>query len=503
MNAPVGDGLDHKHWMIPVLVVLIGVFMSILSSSIVNVAIASIMAVFNTDTDGVQWVSIAYMLAMAMVIPLSGWLGDKFGLKRLYLASMAAFTIGSVFCASAWNIESLIVARIIQALGGGMMSPLVMAMIYRLVPKEQIGSGMGIMGMSLLVAPAVGPTLGGWLVEYVNWRWIFLLNVPIGAVGLILGWFLIPSFKREPVGKLDIPGAVTAALGFSGLLYGLSKGNSWGWTSEATILTFVGSVGVLVLFVLIELWSPEPLLDVTVFAYPSFTFANILVGITTIGMFSALFYIPLFLQSIRGLGAMQTGLIMFPAAILSAVVMPLSGKLYDRLGPKIPVVIGLLIMSLMTWMFSEITLDTSIATITWWLVWRGLGMALCMMPAQTAALSDLPVRLISRASSVTNLIRNVASSFGIAIMTLLITQRGSFHRARMSDALCSDNTAYTSWMGGNPAVGGALMSGHIAKQSYVFALQDVFILTSALILLALVPAVFLRKRTTLPGPSTL
>jgi len=487
------DGLDHQHWVGPVLVVLIGVFMSILSSSIINVAIASIMTVFNTDTAGVQWVSTAYMLAMAMVIPLSGWMSDKWGLKNVYLASMAAFIVGSLICAAAWNLESLIVARVLQALGGGLMAPLVMAMIYRLVPRKQIGAGMGIMGMALLVAPAVGPTLGGWLVEYVHWRWIFLINLPVGIIGLVLGVFFIPDFRREPVGKLDLPGAITAALGFAGLLYVLSKGNEWGWGSEATILTLVASVGILVVFVLIELWSPSPLLDVKVFAYPSFTFANISVGIITIGMFAALFYIPLFLQAIRGMGAMETGLIMFPAALASAVMMPVAGRLFDRFGPRIVMVVGLGGMAFVTWLLAGINLDTSLFTVMWWLIWRGVAMGLCMMPAQTAALNDIPVLLVSRASSVSNLIRNVASSFGIAIMTVLMSQRSVFHRARLTETLNTDNPAFTGWMGGNPAAGPALISTQIAKQSYVMSIRDVFILTAAFTLLAIVPALFLKK----------
>jgi EmrB/QacA subfamily drug resistance transporter len=490
--ADTGDGLDHKHWVGPLLIVLIGVFMSILSSSIVNVAIASIMTVFNTDTSGVQWVSTAYMLAMAMIIPLSGWLSDKWGLKTVYLASMVVFLLGSLVCAMAWNLESLIVARVLQALGGGLMSPLVMAMIYRLVPRRQIGAGMGIMGMALLVAPAVGPTLGGWLVEYVNWRWIFLINLPIGILGLVLGYLAIPEFKKEPVGKLDVPGAITAAAGFAGLLFVLSKGNEWGWSSEATILTLVASIGVLVLFVLVEFWSPSPLLDIKVFAYPSFTYANITVGITTIGMFAALFYIPLFLQSIRGMGAMETGLIMFPAAIASALMMPVAGKLYDRFGPRIVVIVGLCAMAFVTGLLSTIDLDTSLVVLMWWLIWRGVAMGLCMMPAQTAALSDIPVVLVSRASSVTNLIRNVASSFGIAIMTVLMNDRSIYHRARLTEGLNSNNTTFTSWIAQTPA-GSTLLTAHVTRQAYVMSIRDVFYLTAVLTLVAVVPAAFLKK----------
>jgi len=488
------DGLDHKHWIVPVLVALIGVFMSILDSAIVNVAIPSIMTVFNTDASGVEWVSTAYMLAMGMIVPMSGWMGEKLGVKELYIWSLVAFTAGSMLCAAAWNLESLIAARVIQAIGGGMLMPTVMAMIYKLVPRDKMGGAMGIFGIALIFAPAIGPTLGGWLVEYVDWRWIFTINLPVGIIGVLLAVFMIPEFKHEgKVGKFDLPGAITAAVGFAGLLYVLSKGNEWGWTSEETILTLVGSLGVLLIFILIELWSPSPLLDLKVFLYPSFTYANIAVVITTIGMFAGLFYIPFFLQSIRGLGAMETGLMMLPGALASGLFMPLSGALYDKFGPKVVMVVGLVLMASMTWMFGTISLDTSLATIVLWNVGRGLAMGLSMMPAQTAAMADLPPQLISRATSVISIIRNVASSFGIAMMTVLLTQRNTLHHERMTDALSPDNLAYTGFLTDNPVAGPSMIASHLAKQSFVAGIQDVFLLTAAFTLLAVVPSLFLKK----------
>ncbi len=488
--------LDHRHWALPVLVTLIGVFMSILDTSIVNVAISSIMTVFNTDTSGVEWVSTGYMLAMGMVTPLTGWLGDRIGLKRLYLWCLVAFTAGSVLCAAAWNIESLIAARIIQALGGGMLMPVVMSIIYRLVPREQMGGAMGIFGMAIIVAPAVGPTLGGYLVEYVDWRWIFTINLPVGILGVVLGLFLIPEFARHPDNKkFDLPGAITAALGFGGLLFVLSKGNDWGWTDERTVLLLAASLGILVIFVLIELWSPEPLLDLKVFAFPSFTLANLALIVTAIAMFAGLFYIPLFLQSTRGMGAMETGVLMFPSALASGIFMPISGKLYDRFGPRVLIIAGLLLMAFTTWLLAGITLDTSQSEITWWLIWRGVAMGLCMMPIQTAAMNDIPVHLVSRATSVTAINRNISSSFGIAIMTLLVSQRNTFHTARMSDSVGPDNVSYISWLTANPGVGPTVFHSTMAKQAFVFAIQDIFLLTAIFVLSAVIPSFFLRKKS--------
>lgn len=490
MNA--SEGPAAGSWLIPVLVALIGVFISVLSSSIINVANASIMAVFNTDTAGVQWVSTAYTLAMAMIIPMSGWLGDKFGLKRLYVLSLAVFVAGSVLCAVAWSLESLIVARIIQAVGGGILSPVVTAMVYRLVPRKEIGGAMGILGMAILVAPAVGPTLGGWLVQYVSWRWIFVLNLPIGILGLLLAVLLLPEFRRDPAGKFDLPGAVTAALGFAGLLYVLSKGSSWGWTSEATVLLFVASVGLLVLFVLIELFSPSPLLDMKVFAVPSFTLANLIFALINIAMFAGLFYVPLFLQAIMGLGPLQVGMVMLPGALVSAVMMPIAGKLFDRFGPLFSVVGGLLFLAYCTWLFTGLAVETSQTTVMLWLVLRSVALGLCSMPAQTAAMGDIPTPLISRASAVVNLVRNVASSFGVAGMTVLMTQRSVFHQARIRESLTTDNRALTDWLTSNPA-GQSVLSIHLGQVVYVAAIRDVFLVTAFLTLAAVVPALFLKK----------
>jgi len=463
------------------LAALVGVFMAFLDQNAVNVAIAPMMAVFNTNAAGIEWVSTAYLLAGGMVVPLSGWLGDRLGLKRLYLWCLLVFTVGSVLCAASWSLESLIAARVLQALGGGLMMPVVMAMIFRIIPRDQMGTGMGIFGMVMVVAPALAPTLGGLLVEYVNWRWIFLINLPIGVVGALVAVSTLPEFPKSPENKpFDLPGAVTATLGFGGLLYVLSKGSEWGWTSEATVLTLVACVGILGLFVLIELGSTDPLLDLRVFLIPSFTYTNLLVIPIMMGMFAVLFYVPVFLQSIRGMGAMETGMLMFPAALATGLFSPVAGQLYDRFGPKLMMLAGILLMAVTTWLLSGITLATSLGTITWWLVLRGLAMGL--LPIQMAAMADIPKPMLSRATAMLSILRSLVASFGIALMTVLLTQRNTFHTARLSEAVTGD-----------AAVPG--LPGLVAQQSYVLSLQDVFLLTSGVILLALVPAFFLKKKS--------
>lgn len=498
-------GKSGYHWLAPVLVALIGAFMSILDSSIVNVAVPTIMNVFNAGPNSVQWVSTIYTLALGVVIPLSGWLGDRLGYKRLYMLSMAGFVAGSMLCTLAWDLNSLIVARVIQAAGGGMIMPTTMAMIYRMVPRDKIGSGMGILGIALLVAPAIGPTLGGYLVEYVEWRWIFTINLPIGVVGIVLAWFVLPEFQSKHPGKLDIGGAVTSAAALFCLLLALSKGSDWGWGDEKTVLLFFVSAVSFALFIYLELTSENPLLDLRAFKYRSFTLANLTLVVTTVGMFSGLFFLPLFLQSIRGMGAMETGLLMMPGALVSGALMPVTGRLFDKIGPRPLVITGLLLLAFVTFLFRNLNLATAATTVMVWTMFRGITMPFAMIPAQTAAMVDIPTELIGRASALTNIVSRVSSSFGIAVLTSMLTSRQAVHSARLSWGLTAANPAVVSLLNrAGAAMGGgahgrgialALVQGMVAKSSFVNAIDDVFIVTAAFTLIALVPALFLRKGT--------
>ena len=505
------DGTGHmKHWMAPVLVALIGAFMSILDSSIVNVAIPTIMNVFNAATSEVQWISTIYLLAQGVVVPLSGWLGDRFGFKRLYIVSLVVFTAGSLFCGLAWDLNSLIGARVIQALGGGMIMPTMMSMVFRIVPRDKIGTGMAVFGLALMVGPALGPTLGGYIVEYVDWRWIFTINLPIGVIGVLLAWMVLPEFQSKHPGRLDIGGAITAAVTLFCLLLALSKGQEWGWADEKTVLLFVASIFGLVLFVYSQLTSDNPLLDLRVFRYRSFLVSNILVIVTTIGLYAGMFFIPLFLQSIRGMGAMETGFLMMPGALASGAMMAVVGKLYDKVGPRPLAIIGILGLATLTYTFHNLNLETATGTIMVWTLFRGAVMAFANMPAQTASLVDVPVELIGRASSISNIIRSVASSFGIAWLTSVLTSRQAYYAARYSWTVTASDPTVTQTLqslgaafgGGAAGQAGALATirGLVAQKAFVNGIDDIFIVAAGVALIALIPAFYLRRGTGVSGP---
>ena len=491
------------HWMAPVLVALIGAFMSILDTSIVNVAIPTMMNVFNVGTSEIQWVSTIYLLALGVVVPFSAWLGDRLGFKRLYIVSLAAFTVGSLLCALAWDLNSLIIARVIQAVGGGMIMPTTMAMIFRMVPRNQFGSAMGIFGIALLVAPAIGPTLGGYLVEYVDWRWIFTINLPVGVIGILLSLFVLPEFQSAHPGKLDWAGGITSAGGLFCLLLALTKGPDWGWTAEPTVILLTLAFFALVLFVYIELTAENPLLSLKVFTYRSFTMANLMVLVVSIVMFSGLFFLPLFLQSFRGLGAMETGLLMMPGALISGLMMPVVGRLFDRLGPRPLAVTGIVLLVFISWLFHFLNLATATSTIILWTVIRGLVLPLANMPAQTAAMVDIPTELVGRASAMTNIVQRVASSFGIAVLTSVLTTRQVLHGQWLAWTVNPSNPAAMSALAHAGAVMGggargrglalAFLQGQALKTGFVNGIDDVFLITAVITAIAFVPALFLKR----------
>lgn len=480
-------------FIVVLIIILIGGFMSMLDSSIVNVAISAMMSSFGVGADEIDWVLTIYMLVLGVAVPCSGWLGDYFGLKKFYLISLAVFTIGSACCAFAWDVPSLTVARGIQAIGGGMIMPLTMAMIYRITPRKNIGKAMAGYGMVFVVAPAIGPTIGGYLVEYIDWRWIFTINLPIGVAGILLGILFIPAMEGIEPGKFDKWGAFLAASGMFSILLVLSEGPGWGWASFKSIMLIYASFVFMGLFIWWELNNPEPLLDIRIFKNLNYTMGNIALVLITVGMYGVLFYIPIFLQAVRGMGALETGLLMLPPALVSAVAMPISGALFDKYGPKAPASIGVLLLAFSTYMFSNIDLYSPVSFIIFWNSIRSIGLGLAMMPAQTALMSEIPQQKVGRASAMNNIITRVSGSFGIAILAVIMTQRTAYHSAVISWFVSPDSIAAVGSMG---AAASDLMSQigtSIFQTSYVRSINDIFIITGIITFCALLPAIFLKK----------
>ncbi|MDT7636166.1 MAG: hypothetical protein QOC83_454 [Pseudonocardiales bacterium] len=410
-------------WMVPLVVLIFGMFMSVLDTSIVNVAIPTIQKDFGAATDDIQWIATAYTLALGVIVPLSGWLGDRLGMTRVYLVCLVLFAGASALCGLSWNLNSMIFFRILQAIPGGVLPVVCMSMLYAIVPREKIGSAMGIYGLGIIVGPAIGPTLGGYLVEYVDWRLIFYINVPIGIVGAMAGFALLPKMAPTSTRKLDWWGFLTIGSGLFAMLLATSKGTDWGWSSYAVVGLLVYSGFAFALFVVIEFELDEPLLDLRVFLVWPFVNSLLLISILSIGLNAILFYLPLFMQEGQGIQALQTGLTLLPEALMMAVLMPVAGTLYDKIGPRWPAVIGLLIAAYGGYLLCRINPNMSQQDVVIWTCVRAAGNGLAMMPIMTAGLAAIPAAFASSGSPVNNIAQRVSGSLGLAGLTVLATSQ--------------------------------------------------------------------------------
>lgn len=490
-----------------IIVILIGTFMAILNGSIVNVALPRIMAIFNASPDRIQWVLTVYIMTLGVIMPITGYLGDTFGYKRMYFVALSIFTLGSALCGLSWNVNSLVAARIIQAVGGGIMQPLGMAFIYRVTPRERIGTVMGIWGIAAMAAPAIGPTLGGYLVEYVNWRLIFYVNVPIGIANLFLATVLLKETPLIKGKRFDMVGLISSTVGLFCLLLALSQGNRHGWSSLYIVSLLSLAAVTLTLFVYNELNHSEPLLELRLFQNRLFSVSIIVGSVLNIGMFGAMFLLPLLLQNVFGQTAMKTGLILFPAALVTAIFMPISGRIFDKYGARGVVMVGLILVTGTTYKMGFFNEFTPFAVMSVWLVIRGIGMGLSMMPVTTVGMTTVPMALIGRGSALGNVIRQVAASLGIAMFTTIMQNRQVYHYHRLAESVDPHSTALLSWqqplndlaisqgwsLGITQVLQSSLITRELAKQSMVHAIGDCFLVASAFCLLAVILAFMIKE----------
>jgi len=423
--AKAAPAQSDNSWIVPLAVLIVGMFMSVLDTSIVNVAIPKMQTALSASPDDIEWVVTGYTLVLGMVVPLSGWLGLRLGLTRLYVISMVGFALGSGLCGLAWNLDSMIAFRVLQAIPGGVLPVATMTLLFQIVPPARIGTAMGMYGLGVVVAPAIGPTLGGALVEYVDWRLIFIINVPIGILGTIAAVMIFPQIKPTKWPRLDLLGFITIAYAMFALLLAFSEGEDWGWTGYRVLGLFVTAALSLGLFVIIENEVDNPLVNLAVFRSFPFCLSLVLLSITITGLFSGLYFLPQFLQVVQGLQELDSGLVMLPAALVMVVLMPVAGRIFDLIGPRYPVMIGLAILAYGSYLMAGITVDTPRGDIEMWLAIRNVGIGLGMMPIMTAGVSSLPGALTSAGSSVNNVMQRVSSSVAVAVFGSLNSIEGA------------------------------------------------------------------------------
>lgn len=475
--------------IVPLIALILGCFMVILDTTAMNVAISDLVVEFGASLPTLQWTVTGYMLATAAVIPLAGWLSDRFGAKNVFLSSVVLFTIGSALCATPNSAEWLIVFRVIQGLGGGFVMPVAMAYVYRLSPPSKIGVVMGVLGIPIMFAPAVGPVVSGWLVEYQTWRWIFLINVPIGIISVLIGLWGLPKLSKQKLAGFDLPGMLLGPIAFAALSYGVSEGAS-SWTSAETLIGLVVGGIALIAFVMVELRAKIPLLELRVFRSVDFSFAIFVQWIIQFSFFGAIFLMPQFLQQARGFGAFDTGLTLFPQALAAAVMMPVGGYLFDRIGVRWLVVIGLGLVSGAIYQYTFVDMSTMRGDLLLPLIMTGCGMGLMMMPLNSHLLNKAPRELVSRVTSLTSALQQVISSLAVAtVVTVLTTRMNSLRSAAGVPADAGVGA------GAGPATGGTDAGGagvdqmaamlKLATDSFDYTFQVILYVTLIGVLLGL------------------
>lgn len=400
-----------------------------LDLTIVNVALAKLAAVFDVNVATVGWTVTGFSLATGVVTPMASLVEMRFTTKRVWVGSLALFTMGSFLCGLAPSFWVLTVGRILQGMSGGVLLPVAMSALFNAFPEGERGAAMGALAIPIVAGPALGPTIGGYIITHLDWRWVFLVNLPIGVLAVAAAAALLrPSLPRWSV-RFDAVGAVLSSLAFGSILYGLSEVTKEGWGS----LTVRGLIGVgligLVAFCVYETTQPEPLLDVRLFLLPRFLVANVVTWVSSVALLGAEFMLPLYLQDLRGLTALDTGLLLLPQGLAMVIAGPLAGRLTDKIGARPVAVAGCLLLALNTWDLSHLTLDTTYDALRGILVLRGLALGLAMTPTQLVGLAAVPEQQRTNASSIFTASKNIFSSFGVALLATIVEARSIFHAA--------------------------------------------------------------------------
>jgi len=422
MNAsdelPRSRSFDPR-WL-PLAVTTVGSFMSILDTQIINIALPSILTHFNASLSNGQLVITAYVMALAVVIPLSGFLGERLGMKRLYMFTLACFVLGSAMCGLAWGVQSLIFFRILQGLGGGMLQPLGMAIVFTMITPLERPRFIALLGIPTLLAPLIGPSLGGYIVQYASWRMIFLINVPIGLIDVLLAYKLLKETPRRSELKLDTLGFAFAAIAFPSLLLALSRGSELGWTSPFVLMLFATGVVALALLVRRELRHHDPMLRIRLFTIPMFRLSLFIQWLGIFSIFGLNIVIPLYLQRVHGLTPAGAGLVLLPMGFVAFTTMNLAGRLYNRLGPRPIVITGLSVLALTTFGWSRVEADTSTLILMVLVCGRGLGMGMFGQILQVVSYNAIPSDQVSRATSLVNVCQRISTAFATAALTTVL-----------------------------------------------------------------------------------
>ena len=494
------DKLDRKVLMVAGVVVL-GAIMSILDITVVSVALKTFQTEFDATAAQVAWTMTGYTLALASVIPLTGWAADRFGTKRLYLLAVTLFTAGSVLCATATSLEMLTLFRVLQGLGGGMLMPLGMTILTRAAGPDRVGRVMAVLGIPMLLGPIFGPILGGWMIDSFSWHWIFLINLPIGIGAFVYATIVLPKDHVEPSESFDFVGMLLLSPGLAAFLYGVSSIPESGTILDTGVLGWAG-VGALLIIAFVP-WAlrpanQHPLIQLRLLENKNFTVAVIAMMLFAISFFGASLLFPLYFQEVRGETALQAGLLLAPQGIGAMLTMPAAGFLSDKIGPGKIVLTGITVITVGMGMFTQVGAETGYPYLISALFIMGLGMGATMMPIMSAALATLSEHNIARGSTFLNITQQVAASIGTALFSVLLTNgfkdSADIKLAGAVQAL-EDQPAKLAAFLQQAGLTGADLRGLPARAlaDMADAFGFVFLVATILVACCLIPAAFLPR----------
>ncbi|WP_144548183.1 DHA2 family efflux MFS transporter permease subunit [Bacillus sp. X1(2014)] len=472
-------------------VLMVGAFIAFLNNTLLNIALPSIMKDLEIEAATVQWLTTGFMLVNGILIPLSAYLIQKFSVRQLFLAAMILFTIGTILAGFAHAFPLLLTGRMVQASGSAIMMPLLMNVMLTSFPVEKRGMAMGVFGLVLMFAPAIGPTLSGWIIEHYDWRMLFHFVTPIAIIVVLLGVFLLKDKKEKVDIRLDFLSVVLSSVGFGGILYGFSKAGTKGWDSPEVYGTLAIGVICLVIFILRQLSQERPLLNFRIYKYPMFALSSAISMIVTMAMFSGMILLPIYVQTIRGISPLDAGLLLLPGAISMAIMMPITGKLFDKFGGRTLAIIGLGITVVTSYMFSKLTLETTYTHLIILYTIRMFGMSMVNMPVTTNGLNQLPARFYPHGTAMNNTMSQVSGAIGTALLVTVMTNRAKTHATELIAAAKKAVPA-------NPSVKiteamQLKMQHDIQMKAMLEGINDAFYVTVFIAGLALVLALFIKR----------
>ncbi len=479
---------------------LFGMFIAILNQTLLNVALPKINTEFNISASTGQWLMTGFMLVNGILIPISAFLFNKYSYRKLFIIGLALFTLGSLVCAISFNFPIMMSGRVLQAIGAGILMPLGSNVIVTIFPPEKRGVAMGTMGIAMILAPAIGPTLSGYIVKNYDWNVMFYGMFFIGIIAIVIGLFWFKLYQSTTNPKADIPGIIYSTIGFGSLLYGFSEAGNKGWGSTEIVTMFIVGTVFIIFFILRELRMKAPMLSLEVLKYPTYTLTTVINMIVMMSLYGGMILLPLYLQNLRGFSALDSGLLLLPGALVMGALGPVAGKLLDTIGIKPLAIFGIGIMTYATWELSKLNMDTTYLHIMWIYIVRSFGMAFVMMPIMTAGMNALPPRLISHGNAFVNTMRQLAGSIGTAILVTVMTTQQTNHLSAFSEELDKTNPVIQDHMrelaqqyGGESAAMKLLLE-HVNKLASVEGVNDAFIVATIISAIALILSLFLQGK---------